>query len=39
MDRYLEIEGDKPYIRHKKVKVKKIKEIYEKNGAKCTYSK
>lgn len=37
MDKYLEIEGDKSYINNKKIKVGKMKEIYEKNGAICKY--
>lgn len=37
MKKYLQIEGDKSYIKNNKLKVKKIKEIYEKNGATCKY--
>ena len=37
MKKYLEIEGKKTYIKHNKLKVTKLKEIYEKNGAKCQY--
>lgn len=37
MKKYLEIEGEKSYIKHNKLKVAKLKEIYEKNGAKCQY--
>ena len=39
MNKYLKIEGEKVYIKNKKVKVIKLKEIYEKNGASCKYSK
>ena len=37
MKKYKEIEGEKTYIKNNKLKIKKIKEIYEKNGAKCQY--
>ena len=37
MKKYLEIEGEKTYIKHNKLKVDLLKEIYEKNGAKCQY--
>lgn len=37
MKKYLEIEGDKTYIKNNKLKVSILKEIYEKNGAKCHY--
>lgn len=37
MKKYKEIEGEKSYIKNNKLKIKKLKEIYEKNGAKCQY--
>lgn len=37
MKKYLQIEGEKSYIKNNKLKVKKIKEIYENNGATCKY--
>lgn len=37
MKKYIKQEGDKVYIKNNKVLVKKLKEIYEKNGATCKY--
>lgn len=39
MNKYLKIEGEKTYIKNKKLKIDSIRKIYEKNGAKCTYVK
>ena len=39
MKKYLKIDGEKIYIKNNKLKVVELKKIYEKNGAKCTYSK
>lgn len=37
MKKYLQIEGEKTYIKNNKLKVDEIKKIYERNGATCKF--
>lgn len=37
MKKYLQIEGEKTYIKNNKLKIDEIKKIYERNGATCKF--